>query len=125
SELSADAEEKGDVLSDVVASVRRWKSEEGLALNAELDSVEIYTEYEIEVGDAANALNAEVVVESGSPELEEIPVEVDPDMSIIGPEYRDRAGDIVGALKAEDAGDVLEQKESGTVTVEVDGDTVE
>jgi len=123
-----EAEEAGDVLADVVASVRRWKSDEGMALNAEMGRVEVYTQQEIDAHDAtdaSNALNAEVVVEDGEPELEEVPVEVDPDMSVLGPKYRDEAGALVGALKSRDAAEVAREKEDGGVSVEMDGETVE
>jgi len=125
-----DAEEAGDVLADTVASVRRWKSDEGMALNAEMGRVEIYTSHEIDAADAAdasNALNGEVVVEDGKPELKEVPIEVEPDMSVLGPKYRDEAGALVGALKSRDAAEVAREKQDGDdgVTVEMDGETVE
>ncbi|MDZ7689462.1 MAG: valine--tRNA ligase [Halobacteriales archaeon] len=121
-----EAEEAGDVLADAVASVRRWKSDEGMALNAELGRVEVYVEGStFEAGDASNALNAEVVVKDGEPELEEVPVEIEPDMSVLGPKYRDEAGALVGALKARDSGEVAREKQDGGVTVEIDGETVE
>ena len=123
-----EAERAGDVLADGVASVRRWKSDEGMALNAEMGRVELYTSHDIDgsdVADASNALNAEVVVEDGEPELEEVPVEVEPDMSVLGPKYRDEAGALVGALKARDAGEVAREKQDGGVEVELNGETVE
>jgi valyl-tRNA synthetase len=123
-----EAEEAGDVLAETVASVRRWKSDEGMALNAEMGRVEVYTPHDIEAPDAAdasNALNAEVVVEEGEPELKEVPVEVEPDMSVLGPKYRDEAGALVGALRARDAAEVAGEKEDGGVTVEMNGETVE
>ncbi|MDY6780944.1 MAG: class I tRNA ligase family protein, partial [Halobacteria archaeon] len=120
-----DARRRGEVLADVVASVRRWKSDEGIALNAELDRVEVYTEHEIDRLDASNALNADVVVDDGEPDLEEVPVGVDADMSVIGPKYKDDAGGIVSALESEDPESVAEQKLEGAVEVDVDGETIE
>ncbi|MCX2818998.1 valine--tRNA ligase [Haladaptatus sp. F3-133] len=122
--LDESAEEKGDVLAGVVASVRRWKSDEGMALNAEIGRVEVYTDGGFDGSDASNALNADVVVKDGEPELEEVPVELDPDMSILGPRFRDSAGEVVGALKKRDPAEVAREKEDGTVGVEVDGETV-
>jgi valyl-tRNA synthetase len=121
-----EAEELGDILAETVASVRRWKSDEGMALNAEMGRVEVYVEDStFDAGDASNALNADVVVEKGEPELEEVPVEVEPDMSVLGPKYRDEAGALVGALKARDAAEVAREKHDGGVKVELDGETVE
>jgi len=120
-----DAEERGEVLADVVASVRRWKSDEGMALNAELGRVEVYTSHELDAGDASNALNADVQVTDGEPELEEVPVDVEPDMSALGPEFRDRADEVAGALKARDAEEVAREKDEGIVRAETDGETQE
>ncbi len=122
-----DAEEDGDVLAETVAEVRRWKSDEGMALNAELGRVEVYVDegVEFDANDAGNALNADIAVETGEPELEEVPVEVDPDMSVLGPEFRDKAGEVVGALQARDAEAVAEEIDEGVVTVDVGGETVE
>ena len=123
--LDEEAEQDGDVLADVVASVRRWKSDEGMALNADMGRVEVYADGEFDAADAGNALNADVVVEDGEPKLQEVPVEVDPDMSVLGPQFRDSAGEVVGALQARDAGEVASEKDEGVVNVEVDGETVE
>jgi len=119
------AEGDGDVFAETVAEVRRWKSDEGMALNAEMGRIEVYANGEFDASDAGNALNADVVVEDGEPELEEVPVEVDPDMSVLGPRFRDSAGEVVGALQARDAGEVASEKEEGVVTVEVGGETHE
>ncbi|MFP4189247.1 MAG: class I tRNA ligase family protein, partial [Halobacteriales archaeon] len=123
--LDEDAEEDGDVLADVVASVRRWKSDEGMALNAEMGRVEVYTDAEFDAADAGNALNADVVIKDGEPELEEVPVEVDPDMSVLGPEFRDSAGDVAEALQQRDVAAVVKEKDEGVVGVDVDGETHE
>jgi valyl-tRNA synthetase len=123
--LEEEAEADGDVLAGVVASVRRWKSDEGMALNADMGRVEVYTGGEFDADDAGNALNADIVVETGEPELQEVPVEVDPDMSVLGPRFRDSAGEVVGALQARDAAEVAQEKKDGVVNVEVDGETVE
>jgi valyl-tRNA synthetase len=123
--LDETAEQDGDVLSEVVASVRRWKSDEGMALNAEMGRIEVYADGEFDTSDAGNALNAEVIIEDGEPELEKVPVEVDPDMSVLGPQFRDSAGEVVGALQERDAAEVAREKDEGTVRAQLDGETVD
>jgi valyl-tRNA synthetase len=54
-----------------------------------------------------------------------VPVEVEPDMSVLGPKYRDEAGALVGALKSRNAAEVAREKQDGGVTVEMDGETIE
>jgi valyl-tRNA synthetase len=52
-----------------------------------------------------------------------VPVEVDPDHSVIGPEFRDRAGDVVAALETMDPAEVKAQLDtSGEVTLDVGAD---
>lgn len=94
-----------------------------MALNAEMGDVDVYGAGDLDVEDAANALVADVRVESGEPDLERVPVGVDADMSVLGPEFKGAAGDVVAALERQDP-DVLAEAED-SVEVEVDGDVVE
>jgi valyl-tRNA synthetase len=66
-----------------------------------------------------------VTVETGEPDVEMVAVDVDPDHSTIGPEFRDRAGAVVGALEAADPAAIERQKrENGTIELDVDDETV-
>jgi valyl-tRNA synthetase len=86
--------------------VRAWKSEEGVALNAELDKVEVYPDAQFEEAvdsyDLSETVNAPVLFRKGKPMVEQVPVGVDPDHSEIGPTFRDQAGDVVAALESMD-----------------------
>ncbi|MFB6282796.1 MAG: valine--tRNA ligase [Halobacteria archaeon] len=113
---------RGNLQAEAVAEVRRWKSEEGMALNQELDKVEIYTEEELDPVDVGNTLNAETEVLNGEPELEEVPSGVDPDMSVLGPEFRGDAGKVAAALEERDPGELESEIQKGEVVVEVDGE---
>jgi len=89
-----------------------------MALNAELDRVELYLgeEYAEPVPDTydlSSAVNAPVYLEEGRPNVELVPVGVEPDHSVIGPEFRDRAGEVVAALEAADPAEVQAQFETG------------
>ncbi len=114
-----EAERAGDVLADVVSSVRRWKSDMGMALNEEMGDVEVYADVELDVEDASNALAADVSAYTGEPDLERVPSGVDADMSVLGPEFKGAAGDVVSALESMDP-DVLADAED-CVTVDVAG----
>ena len=117
-----DAERRGDAQAELVAAVRNWKSESGMALNADMGRIEVYTPLDLDELDVANALNADVWLERGDPDLEEVPVGVDPDMSVIGPEFTDSAGEVVAALEGMDPGEVQAMKRDGAVEVVVDGE---
>ena len=121
------AEAKGDLIAEVASEIRAWKSDAGMALNADLDRVEVYSEQgrSWDTYDLSEAVNAPVYPESGRPNVELVPVGVDPDHSVIGPEFRDEAGQVVAALESADFNTLKNQKEiDGEVTVEVGGEDV-
>ncbi|MFB6179727.1 MAG: valine--tRNA ligase [Halorientalis sp.] len=111
----AEAELAGGLIADVASTVRGWKSDAGMALNAELDKVEIYPdetpERAVDTYDLSEAVNAPVHVRKGEPAVELVPVSVDPDHSVIGPEFREKAGQVVGALEAADPGEIKREKQ--------------
>jgi valyl-tRNA synthetase len=115
----AAVEAAGDIIVDVTSTVRGWKSDEGMALNTELSKVEVYPEdapdRAIDTYDLSEAVNGPVHVREGVPSVELVPVEVDPDHSVIGPEFRDQAGAVVAALEEMDPADVQRQ-------IDIDGE---
>ena len=121
------AEERGERIAAVASAVRAWKSDSGMALNTELDRVEVYPdeETEFDTADLAATVNAPVEVATGDPDVELVPVGVDPDHSEIGPEFRDQAGAVVGALEAADPGEIARQKrEHGEIELDAGGEIV-
>ena len=125
------AEVRGQHVADVASIVRGWKSDQGMALNAELDRVEVYLTDSTDEGpaldtyDLSSAINAPVYVEEGTPNVELVPVEVDPDHATIGPEYRDRAGEVVAAIESADPAEVKRQKDrSGEIELDVGGEVL-
>ena len=122
-----DAARKGDLVAEVASEIRAWKSDEGMALNADLDRIEVYSEHgrEWDTYDLSEAVNAPVYPESGEPNVELVPVGVDPDHSVIGPQFRDKAGQVIGALESADFTQLKNQKEiEGEITPTVDGEEV-
>ncbi len=123
-----EAEQAGRLIASVASEVRAWKSDQGYALNAELDKVELYLdglERPPDTYDLAETINAPVLLREGSPSVELEPVDVDVDHSVLGPEFRDRAGDVVAALESADPAELAAQSVStGSVELEVDGEAV-
>ncbi|GBF36496.1 valine--tRNA ligase [Methanofervidicoccus abyssi] len=86
----------GELAKKVVVSIRRYKANKGMSLNAKLEKVEIYLmdkkDYERilkVVKDIKGTLNIEKLkVISGKPKLEQKIVEVIPDKSKIGPQFK-------------------------------------
>jgi valyl-tRNA synthetase len=122
-----EAARKGDLVAEVASEIRAWKSEEGMALNADLDRIEVYSEHgrEWDTYDLSEAVNAPVYPEAGEPNVELVPVGVDPDHSVIGPQFRDKAGQVVATLESADLTQLKNQKEiEGEITLTVDGEEV-
>ncbi|EMA38894.1 valyl-tRNA ligase [Halococcus morrhuae DSM 1307] len=121
-------EARGERIAAVASAVRAWKSEAGMALNADLDRVEIYPDDgidEFDTGDLRATVNAPIEVAAGEPDIEMVPVETDPDHSTIGPKFRDQAGAVVGALEDADPGDIAAQKrEQGEIELDANGEVV-
>jgi len=123
------AEREGAIIANIASTIRAWKSENGMALNAELDRVEVYFEEEFEhppdTYDLSDTINAPVHMLEGRPNVELTPVGVDPDHSAIGPTFRDRAGAVIGALEAADPAELKAQTvTNGEVTLDAGGEEV-
>ncbi|WP_135852404.1 valine--tRNA ligase [Halorussus salinus] len=122
-----EAEERGDLIAEVASEIRAWKSDAGMALNAELDRIEVYSDLGRgwDTYDLSEAVNAPVYLEAGQPSVELVPVGVDPDHSQIGPQFRDKAGQVVAALESADLNQLKNQKEiEGEITLTVDDEEV-
>ncbi len=122
--INEEAEAAGELIKEITGEVRRYKSELGMALNAPLKKLEIYNA-NIDTGDIAGATNSEVELMEGAPSFEYVPVEVKPNMGILGPRFRKDAGAVVKALKAEDPAAIEAQAASGKITVNVNGKPIE
>ncbi len=125
--IDHDVEAYGDLIRDVTGAIRRYKAENGMPLNAEMERVEIYADDGLKHGiddikGTACAKNVDIV--KGAPEFEERIVDIEPKMSILGPLYRERVGAIMEALK-NNLPRVAEQAKAGTISIEVDGETIE
>ena len=107
-------ETAGELIADAASAVRGWKSDEGMALNEDLSKVEVYPDempdVAVDTYDLSEAANGPVHVREGRPNVELVPVDIDPDHSTIGPEFRDQAGEVISALEAMDPAEVAEQK---------------
>jgi valyl-tRNA synthetase len=121
------SEAVGELIADVASTVRGYKSDAGMALNADLGRVEVYPddppEAPVDTYDLSETTNAPVQVREGEPTVELVPVGVDPDHSVIGPEFRDRANQVVAALEDADPGRVESQKAvDGEIELDLNGE---
>ncbi|EHQ36826.1 valine--tRNA ligase [Methanoplanus limicola] len=97
----SDAEVQGDLLVRVVSEVRRYKHDEGFALNAPLGHIVVYSPYEInDGGDASSTLNADVEWKCEKPELIKSVSDVRFNFGLIGPKFRKQANAYMNAIRA-------------------------
>ncbi|AEH06325.1 valine--tRNA ligase [Methanothermococcus okinawensis] len=122
--ISEENEYIGELAKNTVASIRRYKSNKGMPLNTELRNVEIYVldnnEYEgmlKVVEDIKGALNIkELNIINGKPELEQKIVEVIPNKSKIGPEFKKDSKKVMEFIKNADEGTIEKMLNEGIET---------
>ncbi len=117
--IDADAETEGELIKEITASIRRYKSEHGLPLNAPLKDVQIYSTLK-DASDIAGAANTAVELKTGTPDFELVAKEIKPDMKMLGKTYRAKAKAIAEALRK------IEPKlvDSGSITLPVEGESI-
>ncbi|WP_456419728.1 valine--tRNA ligase [Methanocaldococcus infernus] len=108
--IDEDAEKFGEIAKRAVISIRRYKANKGLALNAPIKKVEIYTEDE----ETYKALNEtmkdikgtlkieDLKIIKGKPSLEYKIIEIIPDKSKIGPEFKSKTKEVMEIIKNAD-----------------------
>lgn len=124
--ISEEMEVKGETTIELIDEVRRFKSASKIPLNAELSEVNVYTSDE-DLVDVFNLFDDDIRgtlkindlnISSGKPEVHEKIIEVEPNMSQIGPKYKGDAGKIIGYLKStdiEEIASVLEESQELTI----------
>ncbi len=117
-------EEKGEIIRDIVAAVRRFKHEKGMALNAPLKRVMIFCRTPIDVRDIAGAVNADVELLKEMPRIEVRVKGIKPKYNILGPMFRDKVKEIVKAVNSLGEEEKKRLASGGEVEVEVGGERV-
>ena len=113
----------GEFAKEVVAAVRRWKSEKGMSLNRPLSSVEIITS----ISDAKKASSDikaaiaadELAIVEEDPTLHQEPLSLRPNHAAIGPRFRKATGEVLARLAEETPEEVAEALKAGGWTVEL------
>lgn len=127
--VDEDAEQAGIKLAEVLASIRAWKGEKKVPLNAELAKIELVGAdaacLEEARSDIAETTKAKEVVIAPKAELNEEVVGVKPEFGKLGPAFKGQAKAIVATLNASDMKDIAVQLADGKVVLDVDGEKVE
>jgi valyl-tRNA synthetase len=107
---------KGELAKNIIAALRNWKSDNRLALNAEIAIVEIVAGEKKDLfsdikADISNTVRVKMLDIVESVDIEEVPVSVLPVFAKIGPKFKENAGEIANILKSADAALVSEALE--------------
>ena len=126
--VDEDAEATGEVLKDVLAAIRAWKSENKVPLNGDLEMIE-FVGAEAKVLEACKAdisetTKAKEVRIAPEAKLDEQTVAIKPVHAKLGPTFKGQAKAIVSAVSAMPLEEVAKQLASGAVEVDVDGQKV-
>ena len=126
--VDEDAEAVGEVLKDVLAAIRAWKSENKVPLNGDLEMIE-FVGAEAKVLEACKAdisetTKAKEVRIAPEAKLDEQIVAIKPVHAKLGPTFKGQAKAIVSAVSAMPLEEVAKQLASGSVVVDVDGQKV-
>lgn len=113
--------QKGAYIKDITSEIRRYKSDHKIALNAPLKKIEIYG-VDVDAMDISGATNSPVETVEGIPDLQYIPKAVKPDMSALGPLFRNDAGRVAFLLKSLNPKDAEDMKQKNAVTIVLDSE---
>jgi valyl-tRNA synthetase len=117
--IDEEAESAGELIKEITSAIRRYKSEHGLALNAPLSGIEIFSSIK-DASDIAGATNSPVELKTGTPQFENVPTEIKPNMKVLGKTYKSKAKSIANAIKNADPKLV----QTGNLELSIDGEVI-
>jgi valyl-tRNA synthetase len=120
-----EADPAGLMIKEIAAVLRRYKSEKGMALNAPLPGIEVYSALALETADLEGGANSPVKSHQGAPNIEMRAVAVKPQMKVLGPSFKAESSKIVKALAAIDPSDAARQMAAGFLILNLDGKRLE
>jgi valyl-tRNA synthetase len=118
----------GELLRDVIAAIRNWKSENGMALSAELSVIEIVgKDAQYLMGsepDIAGTLKAADILLMAEADVTERVTAIKPVHAIIGPMFKQNAKEVAQKLAAVDPAEIAQALESGELEIQLNNGEV-
>jgi valyl-tRNA synthetase len=111
------SEINGDKAITLISEIRRFKSSNKIALNQPLNVVNLFTDNQ-ELTDILNEFSEDISgtlkikdlsICSGKPEIHEKVVGIEPDMSKIGPKFKQDAGKVVAYINSNNLEDITQK----------------
>jgi valyl-tRNA synthetase len=125
--VDEDEEERGEFLKEVISAIRNWKSERGMALNEEIELVELVGEkasfllgVERDILETIRAKRLQITSEI---ELEEKVTNIKPVLSKLGPEFKQGAKEIISKVLQFDPDEIAPSIEKGALEIELSDGT--
>jgi valyl-tRNA synthetase len=119
------AERRGQLIRDIVAAIRRMKHDKGLALNAQLKLVRIYTSFDVDIRDIAGATNSKVELLKEMPEIETRVKLLKPKYRIVGPMLKEKTKEFVEIVNDLSEEEKLRLIKEGSMKVRVGSEQIE
>lgn len=121
--IDEDNERKGQVAKDIIATLRSYKSEKGMALNAPMPKVQIVTDEDLSLmlDDIKETNKAEDVVITDRGDLKEVVAGLKPIKAKLGPEFKAKVGKVMVAIEAANPPEFAKALEDGAARLEIDG----
>ncbi|MDD1725525.1 MAG: class I tRNA ligase family protein, partial [Euryarchaeota archaeon] len=115
-----EARRTGELVKEIIASVRRYKSEQRIALNARIEGVYVFLDRDISNGaqDISNALNADIEYRIGGPDISEDITEISPNLGSLGPRFKSEVKRVVELIKSTPAEEITSQIGTGSITID-------
>ncbi len=104
------AEEKGEIIKEVIARIREWKNRHGMALNSEISKVIIYGDVDGKDVIGGTLRIKEMLSSEKKITLRKI---ARPDYSKIGPHFRDKSKAVIDEIKRNGEKVAVEVEEKG------------
>jgi len=113
----------GEVVKDITAALRSYKSENGISLNASMPKVQVVSDRDISsmLMDIMKTTKAKNVVQCEEKDLEEVISALKPVKSKIGPEFKAKAGKVMQALAKQDPAVLASALAKGNARLKLDG----
>jgi valyl-tRNA synthetase len=114
-----EARRTGELVKEIIASVRRYKSEQRIALNARIEGIHVYLDRDMSYGapDIQNALNADIEYKTGNPDILEQVTEIRPNLGALGPRFKSEAKRVVELIQSTPAEAIADQIGTGSVMI--------
>ncbi|MEM1576706.1 MAG: valine--tRNA ligase [Archaeoglobaceae archaeon] len=96
--IDEEAEKVGEEMKEILSAIRKLKHDKGLALNAPLKKIIVFTQLNLDALDLKFATNSEVEITREMPVTKEEVKKIKPKFAVLGPLFKDRVKEIIRAV---------------------------